>query len=314
MSDIEKIIEEIGRPIVEEAFKELLNDIPSIEVRKILKAFSKKWKDYSRVALMALSCQSVGGDSSLVKEIAKSLVLTGGGIDVHDDIIDLSFLRTRRKKKTLLGKYGISKALLIGDSLIIGGLLNSHKIWSIFIKEKAEAIVDAMKQGLFELGAAEFEELKFIKNINVTERQYLRIVYMKAADVEAYTKIGGIIGNGNDEEVKALAKFGRYLGMIAILRDDVEDTFYDDYELISRITKESLPFPIICSLKNPDCYKLVQKMFNNIEEQDIKSLKIIVRRSKGFEKTKRVVNSLIKKAKREANKVRNSSLLLSLFK
>lgn len=314
MNNIEKIIEEIGKPIVEEAFKELLNSIPSIEINKILKTFSKKWKDYSRVALMVLSCQSVGGNPSLIKEIAKSLVLIGGGIDVHDDIIDSSFLRTRKRKKTLLGKYGISKTLLIGDALLMGGLLNSHKIWSILPKEKSETIINVIKYGLFELGAAEFEELKFIKNLNVTEKQYLKVVYMKAADVEAYTKIGGIIGNGTNEEIEALGKFGRSLGMITILRDDVEDTFYDDYELISRITKESLPYPIICSLKNIECYKLIQKMFNNIEEQDIKNLKIIVRKSKGFEKTKRVINSLIKKAKIEANKVRNSSLLLSLFK
>lgn len=314
MSNIEKIIEEIGRPIVEEAFKELIDDIPSIEIKKIFRAFSKKWKDYSRVALMALSCQSVGGDASLINEIAKSLVLIGGGIDVHDDIVDSSFLRTRKKKKTLLGKYGVSKTLLIGDALLMGGLLNSHKVWSILPKEKSEAIINVVKHGLFELGAAEFEELKFIRNINVTERQYLRIVYMKASDVEAYTKIGGIIGNGTSEEIEALGKFGRYLGMITILRDDVEDTFYDDYELISRITKESLPYPIICSLKNPECYRLIQKMFNDIEEQDVENLKIIVRRSKGFEKTKKTVASLIKKAKREANKVRDSSLLLSLFK
>lgn len=314
MDDVEKIIEEIGKPIVEEAFEELINEIPSVEVKRILKAFSKKWRDYSRVALMALSCQSVGGDARLVKEIAKSLVLTSGGIDVHDDIVDSSFLRTRKKRRTLLGKLGISKTLLIGDSLIMGGLLNSHKIWSILTKEKAEAVINALKRGLFELGAAEFEELKFIRNVNVTERQYLRIVYMKAADVEAYTRIGGIIGNGTDEEVEALAKFGRYLGMIAILRDDVEDTFYDDYELLSRITKESLPYPIICCLKNPDCRELVIKMFDNVNEQDLKNLKLIVRKNKGFEKTKKVVDSLIKRAKREASKIKNSSFLFSLFK
>ncbi|MCS7098235.1 MAG: polyprenyl synthetase family protein [Candidatus Methanomethyliaceae archaeon] len=314
MSKIEEIIENIGRPIVENAFNELLKEIPSNEARKIIRAFSKKWKDYSRVALMALSCQSVGGDSGLINEIAKSLVLIGGGIDIHDDIVDSSFFRTKKHKRTLLGKYGIARALLIGDALLMGGLLISHKLWSILPREKANVVLEAIKQGLFELGSAEFEELKFVRNVNVTERQYLRIVYMKAADVEAYTKIGGIIGNGTNEEIEALAKFGRYLGMIAILRDDVEDTFYDDYELISRITKESLPYPIICSLKNLECRDIINKMLNNMEEQDIKNLKLLLRRNKSFEKTKKVINSLIKKAKIEANKVKNSELLLALFK
>jgi geranylgeranyl pyrophosphate synthase len=102
--------------------------------------------------------------------------------------------------------------------------------------------------------------------------------------------------------------------MIAILRDDIEDTFYDDYELISRITKESLPFPIVVSLKDSEFRNILQKLFNSISQEDINNLKLKLRKNKSFGKTKRVINSLIKKAKIETSKLKNPSLLLSLFK
>jgi hypothetical protein len=35
-------------------------------------------------------------------------------------------------------------------------------------------------------------------------KKYLQIVYMKAADAESYTRVGGIIGGGSREEIDAL--------------------------------------------------------------------------------------------------------------
>lgn len=311
---IEEMIKNFGEPIVKSAFNDIIPYVYSSEARKIIKNFSKKWKDYSRPFLMMLACKSVGGNPEDICPIAKSFVLIGGGIDIHDDIIDSSYFRTKKMKKTLLGKYGLQKTLLIGDSLLMGGLINLHNFLINLPKEKSIKILEVIRNGIFELGSAEIEELKLIRNLNVTPRKYLKIVYMKAADVECYTKIGGIIGGGSEEEINSLGRFGRYLGMIAILRDDIEDTFYDDYELISRITKESLPFPIVVSLKDSEFRNILQKLFNSISQEDINNLKLKLRKNKSFGRTKRVINSLIKKAKIEASKLKNPSLLLSLFK
>ncbi|MCX8182430.1 MAG: hypothetical protein N3D12_04870 [Candidatus Methanomethyliaceae archaeon] len=61
----------------------LSNKIGSKTALKILKEYSRKWKDYFRPALMIFACKSVGGDPSKVHPAAKALILTSGGLDIY---------------------------------------------------------------------------------------------------------------------------------------------------------------------------------------------------------------------------------------
>jgi geranylgeranyl pyrophosphate synthase len=126
---------------VRAAFQDLFsNRINSKTAMKILKEYSKKWKDYFRPALMIFACRAVGGDPSAVSPAAKALILTGGGLDIHDDIIDASYFRTEKMYKTMVGQNGVSKSLLIGDCLIVGGLKCLHELWETLPKEKVIAL------------------------------------------------------------------------------------------------------------------------------------------------------------------------------
>jgi len=73
---------------------------------------------------------------------------------------------------------------------------------------------------------------------------------MKAADVEAHTRISAILGNASDREVKALSEFGRLLGVMMILRDDLIDLMIPE-EHQSRIKAEALPLPLLYGLRDP---------------------------------------------------------------
>jgi len=313
MADATNMLKELGEPLVKAAFEDLLSSrIPSKKAEIMLRKFSRSWKDYGRAALMVLSCRAVGGDPSLVSPAAKALILTGGGFDLHDDIIDSSYTRFDTKRKTTMGMYGRESTLLAGDALIIVGLSELHDLDGLS-KDKFREVLSVIKDGLLELGSAEMDELALIQNLDATPRMYLRIVNMKAADVESYTRIGGIIGNGSKEEVDALGRFGRLLGMITILRDDIEDTFNDKAELSSRILKESLPLPMVYSLSSSDCKAKLQNMFGGINDGDLDEIVAIVEANKGFEKTKNEIERCIEEAKSEAMKLKKSQLLLSLF-
>ena len=85
--------------------------------RRVLRRFSRRWTDYSRAALMVMACQAVGGDARSVRSAAKGLVLAGGAFDLHDDIIDRSFVRTEKGKESIQGIYGMEATLLAGDAL-----------------------------------------------------------------------------------------------------------------------------------------------------------------------------------------------------
>jgi len=310
------LLKDLGEPIVKSAIADAKNaEIPSATAKGAVTNFAERWNDYSRAALMVMCCEAVGGDPAAVLPAAKALVLAGGAFDLHDDIVDGSFTRTEKCIPTTLGKYGQHVTMLAGDALLIEGLSQLYRLAERMPMAKAGEIVKTIKNGLYELGSAEVDELELVRNVKVTPEMYLRIVRMKAADVESYTRIGAMAGGGTQDEIEALGKFGRTLGMIVILRDDIEDTFNDKQELLSRITKESLPLPLIYSLSDPAC---VQKIIsiqaaNTNNPVELDALLEIIENNGCFERTKANIQELLHQSKQSLRHLKDPSKLLLLF-
>lgn len=312
-----EMLKKLGEDIVDEAFSDLFSmRIPSATAKKVLGRFSRRWRDYTRAALMVMSCQAVGGDSRVVRQAAKALVLCGGAFDLHDDIIDKSFARKKRRIASIQGIYGMEATLLAGDALLIAGLSMLSEMPDV-PKSRAQQAVNEIRSGLFELGSAEMEELSLVRNLNSNPRRYLHIVHMKAADVEAYTKVGAMLGGGNQEECEALGRYGRHLGEVCIIRDDLEDTFNDDWELRSRICKESLPLPIIFSLKDERCRRILLDMFSkspeDISKKELTDLISVIDENRGFERGQELIQKHVRMAKREVLHLRDPEPFLALF-
>jgi geranylgeranyl diphosphate synthase type I len=308
------LLKEIGEPIVKSAFADVANaEIPSATARSALISFSERWKDYSRAALMVMCCEAVGGDPAAVLPAAKALVLSGGAFDLHDDIVDGSMLRTDKGIQTTLGRYGQNVTMLAGDALLIEGLSQLYLLSKQMPLERVGEIVRTIKNGLYELGSAEVDELELVHNANVTPDVYLRIVRMKAADVESYTRVGAMAGGGSAEEIDALGTFGRMLGMAVILRDDIEDTFNDKRELFSRIAKESLPLPLIYSLDDPCCVEKITEIQATGAPAELDALLGIIENNGSFEKTKAYIQELLQQSKLALRHVKDPSKLLTLF-
>ncbi|MEN3035212.1 MAG: polyprenyl synthetase family protein [Candidatus Methanosuratincola sp.] len=304
----------IGAPLVESALKDILGaKIESSTAKRAIRSFSRKWKDYSRAALMVMACKAVGGSPEMVAPAAKALVLSGAAFDLHDDIVDKSYVRTEKNMKTTMGLFGMEVTLLIGDAFLIEGLSKLHELRETLPADKVRLVIETIKEGLYELGSAEVDELKLVRNFTVKPKQYLRIVRMKAADVESYTRVGAIIGGATEGEINALGEFGRLLGMLVILRDDINDTFNDKCELISRITKESLPLPIVYSLNDQRVVKKLGSLVEDSSDQNVQELLDLVDENKGFERTKAIMESYISKSKALLSGIKDPNELLALF-
>ncbi len=318
MQDSTKILRSLGEPIVKEAFDDLFkNRIASPMARRVLRRFSRRWTDYTRAALMVMSCQAVGGDAKSVRQAAKGLVLAGGAFDLHDDIIDRSFVRTEKGMKSVQDLFGMEASLLAGDALMIEGLIQLSRMPGV-PEEVAKKAVKVIQEGLFELGSAEMEELQYIRNLDATPRSYLRIVRMKGADVESYTRVGAILGGGSVKEIDALGTFGRYLGMICIIRDDIVDTFNDLVECRSRLTKESLPLPVLYSLKDERVKAMLRGFWSKpengqITDDEIGKLIELIHENRGFEKGQALIDRYIRTAKSALGPLKNAEPFEQLF-
>ncbi len=271
--------------------------------RSALSHLFSYWKDYTRPALMSLACEVVGGDPTLTKDIASSLILVGAGIDIHDDIIDQS--PRKDHGQTVLGARGIEVTLILGDILFVKGFVSlaSNLIDCGLSPGKVQSILVVIKNLLLELSNAEAGELELRGRIDITPRRYLRLTRMKAADVEAYMRIGSILGGGSETETEALARYGRALGMIAILRDDLADMLDFRRELPHRIKYEHLPLPILYALNNLTNRKRIESLLrrSKIQEGAAKELFKITYEADGLVGYEKAIKKLVYSCQRELN-------------
>ena len=291
MDDTDKVLMRVrnvflekGSAILKGADRAVLEDeIESKPLREALTYHVGRWRDLTRPALMALACEAVGGKGEDVTAAAEALILLSGAIDIHDDIIDSSTMR--KSKPTLLGEFGRDITLLASDILILKGFARIYGMIEQSIPyETVVKIVKILKELLLDLADAEALELDFRGRWDVAPAEYLRVIRKKAADVEAYMRIGATIGGGSEEEINILGEYGRILGVMAILRDDLEDMLDFEIEMINRIKKEGLPLPLLYALKNPDAHDQIVEIIKKVEidAEDAEAIFDLVEESGGL--------------------------------
>jgi len=309
-----KFLEERGKKTLEMARKTVLEEkIESKEVHEALKYFMNEyWHDVTRPALLSLVCEAVGGDPDITTPIAISMSLISGGIDIHDDIIDQS--ENKGDRPTVLGKFGKDIALLVGDALLFKGFTVLYTAVEKGVPAEQIAVIsDIIKRTFFELGDAVALELQFRGRVDVTPEDYLCVVRKKAADVEACTRISAIVGGGSKEEIEALGEYGRLLGMLLILRNDMVDMF-DPEETIHRIKKEHLSLVFLYALQNPEMKSSVSDLINKtVTEKDVEKLSAIVDKAGGFVLMNKYMKELAEDAYNKIELTKFNKKLLALL-
>jgi len=249
MEQVQAILKEKGKKVLDMARKLMLEEkIESKEVREALYYFmTEYWLDFQRPALFSLVCEALGGDPDITMPIAIPISLINGAIDIHDDIIDQS--KSKRSRPTVFGKFGKNIAILVGDVLLYKGFTLLHEAVKEGIPvEKIAVISEIIQKTYFELGNAVAIELQFRERTDVSSEEYLQMVRKKAADLEGLTRISSILGKGTQKEIEALSAYGRLLGMMIILNDDLLDML-DFEEFVIRVKNEHLPLQVICALE-----------------------------------------------------------------
>ena len=294
---VQKLMEERGRKPLEMVRKAILEEeIESKEVKEALHYFiTEYWHDLARPTLMSICCEAVGGDPNATIPFAVPLSLISGALDIQDDIIDQS--KTKHGRPTVYGKYGKEIALLVADALLFKGFTLLHKACTQIPMEKAIKIMEIVKNAFYELGDAEALELNLRRKSDVTPEEYLHIIKKKAADVEAHTRIGAIIGDATKKEQENLGKYGRLLGMIIIIRDDIADLL-DIEEAKHRILQEHLPLPAIYALNTQ---KNILSTYASLKEESFleENLEVFLRKveeSGGFKLAKEFMEQIANQA------------------
>ena len=174
MEKVKDTIEKKGRAAIEQATQEILDSpYDGGDVSSALKYFARVTLQGALPvfpALIALSCEAVGGKSEKTTSIGAALTLIAGAADIHDDIIDQSTVKY--SKETVLGKFGADIALLAGDALLIQGVNLLHKECDLLPKEQKETILSLLFQAFMKISRAEAEETRLKKKRDVPPEKY----------------------------------------------------------------------------------------------------------------------------------------------
>ena len=175
-----------------------------------------------RPMLILLIAKNYGGISSVTQHSAVGLELLHTASLVHDDVVDES--KESRGQASVNAEYNNKVAVLVGDYVLSTALLNVALTNNTHIVQSLAELGRTLSNG-------EILQLSNIQNSEFSEEVYYEVIKMKTAALfEACCEIGAMSANATEEDLEKAKSFGRNLGIIFQIRDDIFD-YYDSKEI-----------------------------------------------------------------------------------
>ncbi|MEO9307795.1 MAG: polyprenyl synthetase family protein [Nitrososphaera sp.] len=186
-----------------------------------------------RPLILILSAESIGKCDQNAYSASCAVELLHTESVIHDDIIDNEILR--RRKDPFHIKYGYNTSIITGD-FVLGLILNiSSRLDNARIGRELAITAMMMSEG-------EMLETRLETSEDVTFDDYVKVMeYKTATAFEAAAKIGAILGGGTEEQILALAEYGKNMGIAYQIRDDLQDWNNEDKLFNILIKKSSDP-------------------------------------------------------------------------
>jgi len=138
---------------------------------------------------------------------------------LHDDVIDEG--RQRRRLPTANSLWGNEFAILLGDFLL-------STVFQMCTKLQPEA-AGIIAQTTHRICRGELIQIIQRRNWKLSESQYIHIITEKSASLFAdSSRLGAILAGAKEAQIRALASFGRDIGVAFQIVDDLLDIIGDE--------------------------------------------------------------------------------------
>ncbi|KON32492.1 MAG: hypothetical protein AC479_07455 [miscellaneous Crenarchaeota group-6 archaeon AD8-1] len=320
IDNLEYILHKKNQEIIEQFGKVMVLDVKDSRILNILKDVIKYWNKKGllfRPALTSFSCEAVGGNSEIASNVGLIFTIASAGYGLHDDILDKS--NCKHLQSTILGLHGLEGTLLVGDLLIIKAWFFLHKILEKYYKKlRIKNIIDIYGSMCIKICEAEFKETLCRRKLDTSLNIYQNILWQEMAETEVCSRIGAILGNGQKYEIEALAEFGRRLGFMSRLGDEVEDCLNVKGDLPHRLRFESVPLPLLYAAKSSTKnYKKINRIIikKEINSLDVRNLLQTCFETEAFYYVRDLAKDNHQKAMNQLNSIRPSDAraILSLM-
>mgnify|MGYP001760517499 FL=1 len=168
-----------------------------------------------RPIILILAGKSLGYSGESLFEQGAVIEFIHTATLLHDDVVDESDLR--RGERTANHIFGNAAAVLVGDFLYT-------RAFQLMVRPKKLRLMEIMADATNQIAAGEVMQLIHIGNVHLSEQDYFKIILNKTAKLfEAAAQIGALLAGADETQETALKDYGRYLGMIFQIVDDLLD-------------------------------------------------------------------------------------------
>lgn len=216
-----------------------------------------------RPMLILLMAKNFGKITEVTQNAAVGLELLHTASLVHDDVVDES--AERRGQASVNVIYDNKVAVLVGDYIL------STALQKVSLTRN-NTIVGYLAELGRTLASGEILQLSSIHDSEISEEVYYKVIRQKTAALfEACCAIGALSAGADSDAIEAAKKFGRNLGIIFQIRDDIFD-YYDSKEIGkptgNDMAEGKLTLPVIYAMQNCN-YESIKSIARKVKDRTI---------------------------------------------
>jgi octaprenyl-diphosphate synthase len=181
-------------------------------------------------------------------DLAAAVELIHSATLLHDDVVDTS--QVRRGKKTANAIWDNKPSILVGDYLF-------SIAFQLMVRGNNLQILDLLAKASSIMADGEVMQLENSSQIDLSQEKYLEIIFGKTAVLfSAACEVGALIHKRSEQEIEALREFGKNLGIIFQIVDDILDYSSKEQVLGKDLGNDffegKVTLPVILGYKNSD--------------------------------------------------------------
>ncbi len=201
-----------------------------------------------RPMLLLLAARALGHQGPDAHQLAAVVEFIHTSTLLHDDVVDESDLR--RGRSTANAVFGNAASVLVGDFLYSRSFQLMVELGSMPIQEILAGTTNRIAEG-------EVLQLLHVRNPDVDEAAYLRVIERKTAILfAAATRLGALLAGADEATQQRLHDYGLNLGIAFQIADDVLDYSADEAALGKHLGDDlaegKMTLPLIHAMAHAD--------------------------------------------------------------